>query len=156
MELVSDRRYHVDAAPDAVWSALLATDQYQGGGRGCVSSTRQGWRPATSGAVACRPPLPYTVRFTIVLEDVEPPRTVGARIEGDITGTARVDLAEERGGCEIRLTSALSPRGRAVRIMADLARPLARRGHDWVLDTGARQFAASVQRSSGWKDGGRG
>jgi hypothetical protein len=92
-----------------------------------------------------RPPLPYTVRFTIVLDEVDAPRTVGARIEGDIAGTARVELGERDGGCEIRLTSTLQPRGRVVRIMADVARPLARKGHDWVLDTGARQFAAAVQ-----------
>ena len=79
-----------------------------------------------------------------MLDEVDEPRTVGARIDGDIIGTARVTLRERDGGCEIRLTSTLSPRGRAVRIMADLARPLARKGHDWVLDTGARQFAAAV------------
>ena len=41
---------------------------------------------------------------------------------------------------ELRLTAALSPGSPAFRVLATLARPLVTRGHDWVLDTGARQF----------------
>ena len=78
-----------------------------------------------------------------------PPRGRGtadrrSAIDGDIAGTARVDLSGRDGGCEIRLRSTLSPRGRTVRLAAGLARPIARIGHDWVLDTGARQFAMAV------------
>lgn len=132
------------ATPDVVWSRLTATDDYQRWWPWLREFEATGLEAGDEWRCRVRPPLPYTVRFTIVLQEVEASRTVGARIEGDIAGTARVDLTERDGGCEIRLTSRLSPRGRAIRIMADLARPLARMGHDWVLDTGARQFAMAV------------
>ena len=144
MELTSDRRYHVLATPEVVWATLAATDQYQRWWPWLREFEATGLTAGDEWQCRVRPPLPYTVRFTIALQEVEPPRTIAARIEGDIAGTARVELTGRDGGCEIRLTSTLSPRGRTVRIMADLARPLARIGHDWVLDTGARQFATAV------------
>ena len=140
MELASDRWYHVPATPDVVWTALNATDQYQRWWPWLREFEASGLVPGDEWRCRVRPPLPYTVRFTIVLDEVEAPRIISARVEGDIRGTARVELSERDGGCEIRLTSVLSPRGRVVRVMADVARPLARMGHDWVLDTGARQF----------------
>jgi uncharacterized protein YndB with AHSA1/START domain len=145
VQLVSDRRYPVAATPDVVWSALTDTGQYQRWWPWLREFEAKSLEAGDEWRCRVRPPLPYTVRFTILLIEVEAPRAIGARIEGDIDGTARVELAGRDGGCEIRLTSALSPRGRVVRLMADVARPLARRGHDWVLDTGARQFAAAVQ-----------
>jgi hypothetical protein len=73
------------------------------------------------------------------------PRSIAATIAGDIGGSARLLLEEHAGGAsEIRLTSELTPRSRAFGVLAVLARPLVRRGHDWVLDTGAAQFAAAV------------
>jgi uncharacterized protein YndB with AHSA1/START domain len=146
MELASDRRYHVRATPEDVWSALAATEEYQRWWPWLREFEATGLEAGYEWRCRVRPPLPYTVRFTIVLDEVDAPSTVSARIKGDIIGTARVELSERDGGCEIRLTSALTPRGRVVRIMADVARPLARLGHDWVLDTGARQFASAVQR----------
>jgi uncharacterized protein YndB with AHSA1/START domain len=147
MELTSDRRYHVPVAPEVAWTALTATGDYQRWWPWLREFEATGLVAGEAWRCRVRPPLPYTVRFTIVLDDVEAPRSVSARIEGDILGTARVELSEHDGGCEIRLTSALSPRGRVVRIMADVARPFARMGHDWVLDTGARQFADALRGS---------
>jgi uncharacterized protein YndB with AHSA1/START domain len=148
VKLHSDRRYHVAATREAVWARLTATDEYQQWWPWLREFEASGLASGDEWRCRIRPPLPYTLRFTIVLDEVDEPRTVAARIHGDIAGSARVELAERDGGCEIRLTSALSPRGRAARIMAELARPLARRGHDWVLDTGARQFATAVHGPS--------
>lgn len=48
--------------------------------------------------------------------------------------------AGDRQGCELRLRSALSPQNRVLRLVTLGARPVARFGHDWVLDSGVRQF----------------
>ena len=61
-------------------------------------------------------------------------------MSGDIAGRARVDLAARDGGSTVRLTSTLAPSTRAFAVIAVLAKPIVRRSHDWVLDTGARQF----------------
>lgn len=87
-----------------------------------------------------KPPLPYTLRFDVVLTKVINDEFVRARIEGDITGWAELTAIEDDTGCELRLTSALSPANGLLRLVARVARPVAAFGHDWVLDTGARQF----------------
>jgi hypothetical protein len=38
------------------------------------------------------------------------------------------------------LHSSLAPGNAALRLVSRFAAPIARFGHDWVLDTGARQF----------------
>ena len=89
-----------------------------------------------------RPPLRYTVRFAIDLEQVEPPRLLTARVTGDIAGRARIEITADGDRSEVRLVSALTPTRRMIALLAAVAGPIARRSHDWVLDTGARQFAA--------------
>ena len=71
----------------------------------------------------------------------------GACCTGDITGRARIDITGCGERSEIRLVSSLTPTRRSMALLTALAGPIARRSHDWVLDTGARQFAAhSVAR----------
>ena len=80
------------------------------------------------------------------VHEVVRPELVTATVSGDITGTARLDFEDHGAGCSIRLTSKLAPGSRTFGVVATLARPLVRRGHDWVLDTGAAQFAAHALR----------
>ena len=140
VELVSDRRYRFPVPPVALWSALDATEDYRSWWPWLRSfeadhlPTGERWR------CTVRPPLPYTLRFTIHLDEVERPRLVSARITGDIAGAARLDVEPHTDGCEVRLTSTLAPSNRAFGLIAAVARPIVRRGHDWVLDTGAGQF----------------
>jgi hypothetical protein len=90
----------------------------------------------------CRvhPPLPYSLRLVITIEDVVPEASVTATVTGDVEGSATLVLSDMPNGSEARLTSALAPRNRALQIIARTASPVVRFGHDWVLDTGARQF----------------
>ncbi len=93
MELVSDRRYRFTVPPDTLWSTLAATNHYRswwpwlrafddGGGLTAGAD----WR------CTIRPPLPYTLRFRLHLDDVDRPRFVLAHLTGDIAGTARLDV----------------------------------------------------------------
>ncbi|HEY3484458.1 MAG TPA: hypothetical protein VGK49_03695, partial [Ilumatobacteraceae bacterium] len=86
--------------------------------------------------------LPYSLRFVIELVEVDEPYVIGADVDGDIRGTARVEIAARRDGSDVRFASQLEPARGSVGLMAWWARPVVRRGHDWVLDTGARQFAS--------------
>jgi uncharacterized protein YndB with AHSA1/START domain len=142
VELASDRRYRFDATVEEVWTALAETAGYRrwwpwltafDGGRLAVG---EAWR------CAVRPPLGYTVTFTIHLDDVVRATSVDARLTGEIRGDARIELEPSGDGSALRLTSTLAPGNRAFALLAAIARPVVRRGHDWVLDTGARQFAA--------------
>ena len=65
---------------------------------------------------------------------------VTAHLTGDITGHARVDLADHDEGTQVRLTSVLSPSNRAFAILAAVARPVVRQ-----IRLGARHGRSSVR-----------
>jgi uncharacterized protein YndB with AHSA1/START domain len=142
VEIVSDRRYRFALPPDALWSALAATDDYRRWWPWLRTFEADGLRAGDRWSCAVRPPLPYTLQFAIHLDDVVPPRLITAHVTGDIAGEARVEIAADRDGCHVHLTSRLAPGNRAFAVVARVAQPVVRRGHDWVLDTGAAQFAS--------------
>jgi hypothetical protein len=144
VQLGRDRSYSFPMRPDALWSALADTSNYQS------------WWPSltdldadrlVAGAVwrcTIRPPLPFPLRFTIHLDDVVRPTLVTAHISGDIAGTARLDVAPHGTGCDVQLTSTLAPSNRTLAMIETLARPIIRRAYNWMLDTGASQFLKSA------------
>ncbi len=146
MELVSDRRWCFDAAHDEVWAALAATDLYATWWPWLTTFDAAGLVAGARWQCAVRPPLRYTVRFGIEILEVQEPDFVTARVSGDIAGQARIEVAGRGERSEVRLTSALMPTGRTVAWLTAVAGPIARRSHDWILDTGARQFAARLPR----------
>lgn len=144
MRLRSDRRYRLPLTPIEVWDRISAVEQYPS------------WWPwlrafdgvdLTAGSVwSCevRPPLPYAVRFALTVDEAVPGRSVAATVCGDIVGTATIAIAPTDVGSEVHLLADLGPDNRALRVMSFAARPLVRIGHDWVLDTAARQFTERV------------
>lgn len=140
MELCSDRRFVFAATPDELWSAFGATDRYQRWWPWLTSFDADQLAAGSEWRCAVKPPLPYTLRFTVHLHDVVATRRIAATVSGDIAGAAELDVLARDGGSEVRLVSTLAPSRRAFAVVASMAGPLARRGHDWVLDTGARQF----------------
>lgn len=140
MRFESDRRYRLPVPPAELWAALTRVDDYQS------------WWPWLRGFDATllagdeiwdclvQPPLPYRVRFAVALDEVHAPTTVRASITGDVVGDARLEIVERAGGSEARLVSHLEPGNGFLRAVARIAAPMVRYGHDWVLDTGARQF----------------
>lgn len=137
----SDRRFRFEATPAQVWQQMANVGSY----RAWWSSWLREFDAASlsEGEVwRCRiqPPVPYAVRFTVTLDEVDELRRVAAHVAGDIAGTARVDLTPAGRGTEVHLMSSLTPCHPRLRAFAVLGGPFVRRGHDWVLDTGAREF----------------
>lgn len=136
----SDRRFRFGAEPDEVWRAISKVEEYRSWWpwlrRFDANSVAEGERwPCT-----IRPPMPYALHFTVELQEVVAPERIHATVTGDITGEARVTLTAVDGGSEVRLVADLAPANGPLRTVATLAPWLARFGHDWVLDTGFRQF----------------
>jgi hypothetical protein len=144
VELVSDRRFRFAVPPEAFWSAISATADYQGWWPWLRTFSSRGLVAGDVWRCAVRPRVPYTVRFAVHLDAVEPPTAIEARVDGDIVGSARLLVAPCRDGCDVRLMSRLVPRERRLSLLASVSRPLVRHGHDWILDAGARQFATQV------------
>lgn len=141
MRIESDRRYLLQATPTVAWAALSRVDEYQRWWPwlqrfdGTALDAGQRWH------CVVQPPLPYRVGFTVVLEEVATGVTAAARLEGDIVGDASIDIVDRGESCELWLRSSLAPSKPALQALAAIARPVVTFGHNWVLDTGARQFA---------------
>lgn len=136
----SDRSYHFARPPEEVWAALGSVDAYRRWWPWLRRFDAEALAPGARWECSVRPPVPYRLRFTVTLGEVEAPSRITASVSGDIFGDACVSLAAADGGCRVRLTSELQPSGQPLRGVTRLAPWLAQFGHDWVLDTGVRQF----------------
>jgi polyketide cyclase/dehydrase/lipid transport protein len=144
MEITTERRYHFPVDPEALWSTIDRTDDYQAWWPWLRAFDAQGLRVGDRWDCVIRPPLPYLVRISLALTAVERPGLVAATIDGDLVGRAHLTVHDHPHGSEVRLASSLAPRRSLLRAFATAAPSLARYGHGWVLDTGARQLAALV------------
>jgi hypothetical protein len=145
LEVRSDRTFVFPVGPDDLWTALTSVGRYRSwwpwlrrfDGTPFVAGAR--WR------CAVRAPLGYPVRFDVVLEEVVAGRSAAAVVSGDIAGSARLDVvATDGGGSRLRLVSTLTSERWLLRAIARLAPPVARFGHDRLLDMGVRQFRAQA------------
>ncbi len=142
MEVRSDRRFHFDADPARFWSAIGSVEDYPRWWPWLRSFEAKGMVQGDEWCCTVKPPLPYVVRFTIHLEEVDP-ESAGP---GPGERRHRRDRAARRRAGRGRVLRpaglALQPTNAVLKVMATFGRPLARFGHDWVLDIGAGQFAS--------------
>jgi hypothetical protein len=143
----TDRRFHFDDEATVVWQRMADVGQY----RTWWSWLREfdATRVAAGEVWRCRvqPPAPYAVRFTVTLDEVDEGRRIAATVTGDVAGSASLELLPVRRGTDVHLLSTLTPHNPALRALALVGRPFVRMGHDWVLDTGAREFERRARRS---------
>jgi hypothetical protein len=99
-------------------------------------------------AATVQPPLPYRLSFELHLLEVEPPHLVAVDVTGDIEGEARLEVSAVPAGSELHFRSQLAPTSTVLRAIATVAGPVARYGHEWVLDTGLEQFRARALAES--------
>jgi hypothetical protein len=142
VHITSDRRYSFAMQPAELWERIGDVDQYQTWWPWLRQFDAHALEPNDVWRCVVRPPLRYTVSFTITLDEVVIEESITATIAGDIDGAARVEVSPAEQGCEVRLVASLQPHSRMLRVIGIAAGPAARFGHDWVLDSGAQQFGA--------------
>ena len=142
MEIRSDRHHDFPVAPEVLWDAMSRVDAYQQWWPWLRSFDAAALTVGERWEAVVQPPLPYRLRFSIHLDEVAPVEHVVARVSGDITGSARLHLSETATGSRLHLVSSLEPKHRVLQAVATVAAPVARYGHEWVLDTGLQQFRA--------------
>ena len=142
MDIPTDRTYRFAASPAELWATLGRIDDYRTWWPWLSSFDASGLHAGATWECIVQPPLPYSVSFILTVEEVVAERLVRARVSGDIVGSAELFIVGTDPGCQVRLTANLAPGSLPLRAIATIARPLVRLGHDWVLDTGARQFSA--------------
>jgi hypothetical protein len=136
----SDRRFRFDAARPAVWQALGQVDRYQQWWPWLRSFDADGFAEGETWRCVVKPPLPYSVAFSITLISVVDQESATARLSGDIVGTAEITVSDDREGCVLRLVSDLTAIGGPARLVDRFVPLVASAGHHWVLDQGIRQF----------------
>lgn len=139
--LRTDRSYPLGEGPQEAWDALARVDAYR---RWWPWLRRFDADRLASGErweARIRIPMPWSLRFTLDLRDVEAPVRVTADVTGDIEGTATVTIERGDAGVEIRLRSDLAPRHRLLRGVNRILPGVSRRLHDRVVDRAFQQFA---------------
>jgi hypothetical protein len=96
--------------------------------------------PGTTARFAVRPPLPYTLRFEVHVDQVVAGERVAATVGGDVCGEARLEVAPAGSGSTARLAWTLELERPALRRLGRVARPAMVWGHDWIVARGVRQF----------------
>lgn len=137
----SDRTFTFDVGAERFWETISRTDDFPRWWSWLHRFDVDGLHEGTSARCEVRAPLPYSLRFDVVVERVVEGRLVETMVKGDIAGPARLEidaLAADR--CQARLTWALEPATPLLRNMARFARPVMEWGHDRVLEIGVRQF----------------
>jgi len=140
MEVRTDRSFLLPVPPATLWAHVSRVEHFQEWwpwlrrfeGRALAADQRWG--------CTVQPPLPYQVRFTIDLHEVEAPVSARGSVSGDIEGWAQLRIGPHGEGSDVRLTAELAPSNGFLRLAGRLAPPIVRFGHDWVLDAAARQF----------------
>ena len=133
-------RYDLPVPREDVWSLISEVSQYRSWWPWLRVFDATALVEGDEWRCEVQPPVPYLVRFRVAIEDVEPAVLVRAKVGGDVVGSALLTFSDTDTGCTATLDSSLAPGNRALRLVSRFAGPIARFGHDWVLDSGARQF----------------
>ena len=131
----------VAAGPAEVWRVLASVGDYPAWWPWLRRFDAARLADGERWSCTVKPPLPYTVSFDLVLRDVVARRSVAADVEGEIVGSARVDLHPQGSGTELALVSDLEPSRTFLVGLSRLAGPVARFGHEFVIDSALDQFA---------------
>lgn len=140
MEIHTDRRHRFEVGPEELWAALVRVDDYRTWWPWLSHFEGDAFTAGTSWRCQVQPPLPYALHFDLTLGEVTEGRSVTATVDGDIVGRARLEIGDDPAGSAMRLESWLRPANPVLRTIATVGRPVVRYGHDWVIDTGLRQF----------------
>lgn len=141
MEFVTHKDVHFGHPRAVVWAAMADVDSFKLWWPWLRTFDARALATGDEWRCTVRPPLPYTVSFTIAMEEVVAEERIVARVRGDVAGAAELTLFSVDDGCRVVVRSDLAPQSRFLRLLSTTLSPVARFGHDWILTTGAAQFA---------------
>lgn len=90
---------------------------------------------------------PFRLGVAIELGSVVAGRSVAARLTGDLSGTAQIDLRPDADGTMLHLVAALAPQRADLRLLTRCARPAAQASHDRVIARALDQLATHLDRA---------
>lgn len=133
-------RWFFSVPPDELWRAFSQTERFPQWWPWLRILESGGLVEGTVSRCVLRGPVPYALSLNIAILEVVPPRCVVTTVSGDLEGPAWLDVVPQDGGSEARMSWVLEVRAPLLRAAALVARPVMNWGHNWVVDTGVRQF----------------
>jgi len=141
-----DRTFMFAVAPDDLWAVILRTDDFPRWWPWLRALSGDGLVPGGRSACVVRAPVPYTLRFTVAVQDLVPGRLVDAVVDGDLAGPARLEVGADGAGSVARLAWEMELCRPMLRAAARFGRPMMEWGHDWVVANGVEQFLRRALR----------
>lgn len=135
-----DRRFPLSLTPAELWCLLEQTDRYADWWSWLQSLQGGGLRVGDAAQCVVRAPLPYSLRFTVHVEELVPASRVVTRVSGDLSGPARLEIEPSPRGCDARLVWSLELHDPVLRPLSVVTRPAMRWAHDRVVDGGLADF----------------
>jgi uncharacterized protein YndB with AHSA1/START domain len=135
-----DRSFDFVVPPPVLWEVLERTDAYRQWWTWLRTFEVEGLVPGAKAHCVIRAPIPYSLRFDVLVEEVVAQELVIASVSGDMEGPARLEIAGTPEGSRARLMWEVELRDRLLASAARWARPIMEWGHEWVVATGVTQF----------------
>src|SRR6266566_738424 len=155
-----DGAFWFPVTPDQLWVTVERFDQFESWWRWL-----RNFRADEAGLVAGNvlhgtvvPPVPYQLRLDVRLQRCCRPRSVDAKIDGDLSGWGMLRLEDANDGTRVAVAWSLEMRSTPLRVAARVAYPLMRWGHDRVVDMAVAGFqrralsGAASQQAQGSAD----
>jgi len=144
------RRFDLDAPPEVIWRSIERSDRFESWWRWLEDFHLEG-PGLVEGAVltgVVAPPLPYRMRLRVELDRCERPRSILARVSGDLVGEGRLLLEPDGGGTRAEVAWRIEMMQRPMRLAARVARPLLVWGHDRVVEMTVASFRRQLREET--------
>jgi hypothetical protein len=136
-----DRTWIFDLARDELWAAVSETERFPEWFPWLEGADLGPLVEGTTARFTINPPLPYRLRLRVAVERVVPGSLVAGQVLGDVTGPARLEVADHADGSTARLVWSLRVRRPLLRVAEQVARPMMLWGHDAVVARGLDRFS---------------
>lgn len=92
------------------------------------------------------PPVPYRMQLAVELTKCVPESSIDAVVSGDLAGEAHLRMRPGSGGTVADVAWSLEMLQRPMRMVARVAYPLLRWGHDRVVEATVTEFRSQLRR----------
>ncbi len=135
-----DRVWVFAAQPDEFYATVCQTDEFTNWWSWLRRCEIDGIATGAQARCVIQAPLPYALRITITIEDVDPGSLIATRVDGDLRGPARLEIEPHPHGCAARLVWSLELRDPVLANFSIIARPAMVWAHDRVVAAGVAEF----------------
>ena len=140
MRLRTHREISFPFGADELWKRIAAVERFPNWWPWLRTFDGQHLRAGETWECTVQPPLPYTVSFTVTIDEIVVGQSIRAHVHGDIEGTAELHLSPASDGCQARLATDLTPHKPSLRALSLAGLSIARFAHNRLVDAGIHQF----------------